>query len=355
MSRFIAVFTETDRITPQELDIACKAIQKQIERHVEPEWGERTYVAYSPTSSPAPGWERVGIYDELDFPNVNGFHAVQNGQPFALVRYSPFWTLDLSHEVLEMVCDPTGRSFRSGQSLDPAQGSVSYLLEICDACQDFDDSYFVEGVRVCNFFKRNYFTPGAVPGASYSMPNAMGDPVLQGPLTISPNGYLTWFHEPGNQWYCADRFDGDVRINPVDPPTMHFSTLRGAVDTIMEERIQARRKALQSTRKLCADDFFDKGVQAARIARGARLRDYLKRISDEACVWHEKKMAACKRTTLPVEEAHPEPAIPPVEAGAKVTLKPKPVKKDQDQDQGKSKRKGGAKDTQKTKINKTKK
>lgn len=327
MSRYIAVFAETDRITPQELDIACKAIQKQIDRHVEPEWGERTHVAYSPTSSPAPGWERVGIYDTIDFPNVNGFHAVQNGQPMAKVNYSPFWTLDLSHEIVEMVCDPTGRSFRSGQSLLDGQGSVSYLLEICDACQDFDDSYFVEGVRVCNFFKRNYFTPGVVPGASYSMANAMGDPVLQGPLTISPNGYLTWFHEPGNQWYCADRFDGAISINPVEPPTMHFSTLRAAVDTIMEERVQRRRKILQSTRgikeeKPFSEHFFEPSVQAARLARGERLRDFLKQLSDNACVWHEKKAAARLGAKAPAEGKHANLSAP-----AQAVKKARPKKK----------------------------
>lgn len=247
MSRFIAVFSESDRVTGPELDVVCKAIQKQIARHVEPEWGERTYVAFSPTSQPAAGWERVGIFDRLSYPNVNGFHAVQNGQPFALVRATDFWTLDLSHEILEMVADPTGRGLRSGPSLRDDQGTVSYLLEICDACQDFDDSYFVEGVRVCNFFTRNYFTPGAIPGVAYSMPDVYGQPVLRGPLDIRPHGYLTWFHEPTNQWWCGDRFDDALKTKPIDPPMVYFSTLRAAVDTAMEGRIGERRKALRRT------------------------------------------------------------------------------------------------------------
>lgn len=289
MARYIAVFTESDAVSGAELDIACKAIQKQLERHVESEWGERTYVAYSPTSSPAAGWERVGIYDELQYPNVNGYHAVQNNQPFAFVRASDFWTLDLSHEILEMAADPSGRMFRSGQSLREGQGTVSYLLEICDACQDFDDSYFVEGVRVCNFFTRHYFSPGSMPGVAYSMPNSLGESVLQGPLEIRPHGYLTWFHEASNSWWCADRFGGELEINEIDPPTVHFSTLRAAIDTAMEDRVQQRRRALQKEGRAKPDQFFDASVREARMARGAKLREYLKKLSDQACTWKEQR------------------------------------------------------------------
>lgn len=292
MSRYIAVFTQSDRVSGTQLAIVCAAIQKQIDRDLKLAWNEHAYVAFSPTPNPAPGWERVGIYDTLTFPNVNGLHAVQNGQPFAVVRATDYWTIDLSHEIMEMIIDPRGARFQAGYALTPERERVEYLVEISDPCQDFDDSYLVDGVRVCNFCTQHYFAPGYVEGVPYSMPNALGDPVLRSPKQIRPYGYLTWYHEEMKQWYWAHRFDGDLKIEEIRPPTTFFSTIRAAIDTESEPYIHQRRLNLLKERKLKTTDFLDPRVYRASVARGESLNEWLKKLSDDAQPYYDKRQEA---------------------------------------------------------------
>jgi hypothetical protein len=60
----------------------------------------------------------------------------KDGQPFALIASSNTldgWSLTASHEMCEMLVDPSGDKQATGDSPMPGQERVSFLVEVC-AC-----------------------------------------------------------------------------------------------------------------------------------------------------------------------------------------------------------------------------
>jgi hypothetical protein len=283
MHRYIAVYTKSSRVTPAKLTSAIMAISRQMEA-LRTYWGDiEPHIVYSETENPASGWERVGIFDSLDYKDVNGFHAVKDGQPFASIRYSEYWTMDLSHEIIEMLVDPRGDRTISGPSLDGSK-QVNYLLEPCDPCQDYYDGYTIDGVRVCNFCTPAYFTGSNDPGQTYSM---LGDgdlPVVGSGLEIRPYGYLVWQDPDDRKYYRADRFTGGgLNVQEINPPALNFSTMRAAVDAESDPYIMARRRALKKLRRLSEKNFLDPKMLKARRSPDRSLRSSLKKLDARAC------------------------------------------------------------------------
>ena len=56
-----------------------------------------------------------------------GIHLDDNGQPYALVRRTPSWTLAASHEVLEMLADPFERTIFDTHQIH-SRGSILQRL-----------------------------------------------------------------------------------------------------------------------------------------------------------------------------------------------------------------------------------
>jgi hypothetical protein len=126
------------------------------------------------------------LLDAFESGSVAGVHLnALTRQPFALVSATDAWTVLLSHEVLEMLSDPSGnRLVASAHPTRPAE-RVKYLLEICDPC--LSCWYPVNGVPMSDFYTPRYFDP--VQGASvrYSFSGS-----ITRPRQILEGGYLTF-------------------------------------------------------------------------------------------------------------------------------------------------------------------
>jgi hypothetical protein len=164
---------------------AVAAIAEQVSRDFLPEWG--VGAALSPTRLALVDGEAnidaatdaiLYVGDNSTDPTlgqsgVYGYHSRNaGGIPYAFVyldvcaQYGEAWSCTLSHEVLEMLADPTLVKSVTGPAPTgvgaPGQ-TVAYDLEVCDPTQG--DTYVVNAVTVSNFVNKAYY---ALPGGSSS-------------------------------------------------------------------------------------------------------------------------------------------------------------------------------------------
>src|SRR5262249_14117390 len=119
-----------------------------------------------------------------------GFHD-KKGHPFAKVLYdaqTPVWTVAASHELLEMLADPSGNRVYVGPSLREGQGQVEYIMEVCDPCEAMDCAYIVNGVMVSDFYTPDFENSAATGAAQFDFTGK-----LTKPLQVVDGGYISWF------------------------------------------------------------------------------------------------------------------------------------------------------------------
>ena len=202
--RHVAVVPERltgrhDEKVARDITRVTAALQTQVTRDLRPLWHvDATVTAFTSIEDvPLGHWvvflkESIGEDDEL------GFHLDSHNQPYALVAYDKGWTLSLSHEILEILVDPSGNRLVPGPSVDPKHPHhrVRYLLELCDPCEDSAYSYTIDGVVVSDFITPHYHDPQDTKGARYGFTGA-----LRGPRDVLPGGYLTWEDPVLGAWY----------------------------------------------------------------------------------------------------------------------------------------------------------
>ena len=71
-----------------------------------------------------------------------------------------------------------------------APGNFSYLMELCDPCENADFAYEIDGVVVSDFYTPHYFDRDAAPRTRYSFTGG-----ITGPRQVPKGGYLCW-HNP---------------------------------------------------------------------------------------------------------------------------------------------------------------
>jgi hypothetical protein len=270
---YVALVSETTRLTVAELMTASAAIQKQVTRDFGPIWGVEATVDPFATLDDVPvGYWRVLIRDSLhgDGPGV---HHTKDNQPFALVEWGRAWAWTASHEVLEMLADPFESRLIAGDAPTPAGGRVEFLVEVCDPCQEF--GYAVNGVFVADFYTPNYFDPVAAPGVRYSF-----EASLSAPRSVAPGGYVTWHDPVTDDWWQKTFFDGVEqirRIGPLIPPAGR--SLRGTVDALTARRHAKRSRA--AGRRLSTALKAQKPVDRANAAQADALRQQLRALQGD--------------------------------------------------------------------------
>jgi hypothetical protein len=182
------------------------ALQKQASRDLAPIWDiSSTVDAFAKLEDVPDGYWPMIIKDNIGIAAA-GVHEDPDGQPFALISAADDineWSLTASHEMCEMLVDPSGDKQVSGDSPMPGQGRVSFLVEVCDPSEAADFAYSVNGVLVSDFYTPNYFDPLKAPGVRYSYTGAITEPrqVLRG-------GYLSWKDSVTGHWFQETWFDG---------------------------------------------------------------------------------------------------------------------------------------------------
>jgi hypothetical protein len=185
----VALVSQTNRVTLNQLAIAAAALQKQVARDFRPIWDtDATCNAFGLLTDVPLGYWAIIIRDDIPFPGAGGIHLNKtNGQPFALVRFSQNWSLTTSHELLEMLADPFGSRIQAAQSVKTGQGRVEYIVEVCDPSEAPRFAYTVNGVQVSDFYTPHFFDPVASSGARYSFTGA-----ITKPRQVLDGGYLSW-------------------------------------------------------------------------------------------------------------------------------------------------------------------
>jgi hypothetical protein len=211
----------TTTIDDDTFAAAVAAIGLQASQDFQPEWGAAANISgtrlalgggraaidaatgavvYVGESSNDPTTGTAGVF---------GYHSDNLGQiPYAFVyldvctQYNEVWTCTLSHEVLELLADPTAVLSVSGPAPASAGApgqTVSYGLEVCDPTQS--DTYQVDDVTVSNFVTKAYF--GMVGGAAAT--NHLGLPLA--PFGVRPHGYVQYEDSGGPHQINGERVD----------------------------------------------------------------------------------------------------------------------------------------------------
>lgn len=166
------------------------ALQTQVNRDFAPEWGVDATLRLiaNPTDAQPDEWV-LAILDDADQAGALGYHDLTAaGQPLGKVfarttqQAGLNVTVTISHELLEILGDP---DINLSVELDNAAGQPSKMFarEVCDAPEDDQYGYQINGVTVSDFVRRAWFIPGA-PGP-YDFQNK-----ISAPLQLLSGGYI---------------------------------------------------------------------------------------------------------------------------------------------------------------------
>jgi hypothetical protein len=182
----IKISLETTRVTKKQVTALVRALNTQIARDFAPDWGRNAKVVSNTNSRLA--WI-VHLVDRVDMQNALGYHSTTNGfttgRPVAYVGIGDVqdlgldWTVTVSHEVLEMLGDP------STSLVKPYPNGQHVAYEACDPVEADEFGYMIGNVRVSNFVLQSWFD--AAPTATKW--DFCG--TLKGPLTLAPGGYIS--------------------------------------------------------------------------------------------------------------------------------------------------------------------
>jgi hypothetical protein len=134
------------------------------------------------------------------------------------------WTIDASHETIEMLIDPYGNRMHSAQAIEIQNGKIvsgtgqfNYLVEGCDPCEANDYGYTIQGVVVSDFITPHFYDPVTSPGTRYSFTGA-----VTAPRQILPGGYISFVDQETDEWQQI------LWVDPNQPPTLQTLGPAGA-------------------------------------------------------------------------------------------------------------------------------
>lgn len=216
-----------ENIDPALLHHAAIALNVQVTRDLPTGWsGISASVSAAPTlaSIPHGSWP-VFLVKSLP-PGEGGFHLDQHNQPFAKIIAAPSdqsWTVDASHEIIEMLVDPYGNRMHSSQAVKisgrnvvDADGLFNYLVEACDPCEANGYAYDIDGIAVSDFITSHFYDASATPGVKYSF---RGN--VERPRQLLPGGYIS-YAQPDGTWRQI------LWVNPDAAPKYNDLSVSGA-------------------------------------------------------------------------------------------------------------------------------
>ena len=117
----------TGEVNPDLVEAAAAALNLQVIRDLPQFWNVQATVRYLPHASklPAGVWP-VQLVKTFP-PGEGGFHLDKHNQPYAKVIATPdddSWTIDASHETIEMLIDPSGNRTQSSNAIEIVGGKI---------------------------------------------------------------------------------------------------------------------------------------------------------------------------------------------------------------------------------------
>jgi hypothetical protein len=254
----VVIFDQTKSIDATLLHAAAVALNQQVTKDLPQYWnGIDATVSVAPSLAAIPhGAWPVFLVKSLP-PGEGGFHLDKHNQPFAKVIAShtdDTWTVDASHEIIEMLVDPFGNRMQSSQAIKiegndvvDAAGTFSYLVEACDPCEANDFGYGINGIAVSDFITPHYYDAKESAGVFYSF---RGN--IKRPRQLLSGGYIS-YAKPTGEWEQVLWVDTSQppQLNPLGAADSvrslreHFHTRMGArLDEA--KHAQRRKKSLPS-------------------------------------------------------------------------------------------------------------
>ena len=228
----VALVSDTPSVSFSDVSVVAAALQKQATRDFGPIWHVNgTVSAFDALESVPVDYWPVIIRDDIDQPGAAGYHTDDNGQPFSLVQAGDQWQLTASHETLEMLVDPFGNRTVAGSPPPQATRSlaalkrVTYLVEICDPCEDTQFAYGVNGQQLSDFITPHYYDPGGSTGVQYSFRGH-----IKAPHSVLENGYVSFGNPVTNEWYQIVVAEGRAQVRELGKLNRNGRSLRETID-----------------------------------------------------------------------------------------------------------------------------
>ena len=251
----VGLTDRTKSVDPQLLQSAAAALNIQVMRDLPQFWNVSATVRYlpDPKSIPVGVWP-VFLMAKLP-PGEGGVHLDKKNQPYALViatAQGSEWTIDASHEILEMLVDPSGNRLQTSRSIEivgkgvqDSDGEFEYIVEVCDPCEADQYAYSIQGIAVSDFITPHFYDPVATNGTRYSF----GGNIAR-PRQILPGGYIS-FANPDSDRIQQILFLGSKPIlNDLGPAS--GPSLRMYVDSKTYDLVRRRRKPNKALAKRTA-------------------------------------------------------------------------------------------------------
>ncbi|HKD70420.1 MAG TPA: hypothetical protein VKB84_26520 [Candidatus Binataceae bacterium] len=212
----VGLIDKTGELDPELVQTVAAALNVQVTRDLPQFWPMQATVLALPKNKVPSGVWPVLLVKSLP-PGEGGFHLDKHNQPYAEVIATPAnegWTVAASHEVIEMLVDPSGNRLQSSTQIEIKNGQIQdgtgqfeYLVEACDPCEADDYSYTIQGVAVSDFLTPHFYDLNATPGTRYSFNGK-----LTAPRQILPGGYISWIDQESEEWQQLQYID------PSKPP-----------------------------------------------------------------------------------------------------------------------------------------
>ena len=157
----IVVVNQSTVLQDHEIEAVIPAFQAQVTEDWLPHWpGRGTTIKFAGKGAPVPsGMWPLFIMDTTDVPGAGGYHdddgGLAQGKVFAgdAMNYGEAWTVDATHELLEMLGDPLTETI-----LPIPHRDWHCLQEVCDAVEADQYAYKKNDVLVTDFVLPGYFT-----------------------------------------------------------------------------------------------------------------------------------------------------------------------------------------------------
>lgn len=160
----LVICNASNVLSDGEIVRCLPAMQKWIDNMVMPAWqGQITEVElfYQPMSGisrlPPDVWP-IFINRHSADPGALGWHTDETNKIFGrifagdCIVYKTSWTVDLTHEIAEMMGDP------SAEKVFQMSADEFAAFELCDAVESDEQAINVDGVLCSNFVLPSYFT-----------------------------------------------------------------------------------------------------------------------------------------------------------------------------------------------------
>jgi hypothetical protein len=236
----VGLVDTTGEINTELMQSVAAALNLQVTRDLPQYWPVQATVQYLPNAKKIPtGVWPVKLVRSLP-PGEGGFHLDKHNQPYAEVIAKPnddSWSIDASHETIEMLVDPNGNRMQSsiaieieGNKIEDGTGQFNYLVEACDPCEANNYGYQILGVLVSDFITPHFYDPVAVSGTRYSFTGAVTKP-----RQILPGGYISFVNQTSDEWEQILYLGSTPQLNPLGPASGDKRSMREWIDNEMEK------------------------------------------------------------------------------------------------------------------------